>query len=235
MGDWAALDKMLNAEADAPPPTSYGRDAPVKASGITPAAIGPAKVEGRTASRKPAPAPAPAPRDGGAIWDADEVRDDDADDPHDTRPEPEHSVCYKQRVSPEDMFLGIDPLRHAGTACSDAIVLKVRVSHETRALPALRTPTHPRRYHKHPATPSGPRPLADIVLTRAPPHAARQVELPGTRLDQVDLDVRPTFAKVSAPKFKLRVHLPEKVDEKRRESPRAPDHPAPAPRVRGAC
>ena len=229
MGDWAALDKMLNADADAPPPTSYGRDAPVKASGITPAAIGPAKVEGRTASRKPAPAPAPAPRDGGAIWDADEVRDDDADDPHDTRPEPEHSVCYKQRVSPEDMFLGIDPLRHAGTACSDAIVLKVRVSRGTRALPALRTPTHMQHYHnpRHPLRHAPSR----LSCVHASPHARLQVELPGTRLEQIDLDVRPTFAKVSAPRFKLRVHLPEKVDEKRRA---APEHPS-TPRPRRAC
>ena len=42
------------------------------------------------------------------------------------RRQPEYTIVYKQKVSPEDMFLGIDPFRHAGI--SDAIVLEVKTS-----------------------------------------------------------------------------------------------------------
>ena len=71
---------------------------------------------------------------------------------------------FKQRVSPEDMFLGIAPLRHGGTGCSAALVLKV--------------------------------------------------ELPETKLAEIDLDVKPMVARLQTPRFRLRAHLPEQVDDK---------------------
>jgi len=61
------------------------------------------------------------------------------------------------------MFLGVDPVRNPGVACSDELVLKV--------------------------------------------------QLPNTKLAEIDLDVRPTFARVSAPHYKLKAHFAERVDE----------------------
>ena len=40
-----------------------------------------------------------------------------------------------------------------------------------------------------------------------------KVVLPDTKLADIDLDVRPTFVRVSAPKFKLKAALVERVDE----------------------
>ena len=34
-------------------------------------------------------------------------------------------IIFKQKVTPEDLYLGVDPLRHAGISCSDELVLKV--------------------------------------------------------------------------------------------------------------
>merc|ERR1711924_400406 len=54
------------------------------------------------------------------------VRDaGDIDDVDDGRPQPEYEIVFKQKVSPEDMFLGVDPLRHPGISMSDELVLKV--------------------------------------------------------------------------------------------------------------
>ena len=70
---------------------------------------------------------------------------------------------FKQNVTPEDYFLGVDPLRHPGISCSDELVLKVT--------------------------------------------------LPETKLAEIDLDVRPTFVRLGTPRYKLKVHLAEKVDD----------------------
>ena len=40
-----------------------------------------------------------------------------------------------------------------------------------------------------------------------------KVMLPETKLADIELDVRPTFVRVQAPKFKLKAWLPDKVDE----------------------
>ena len=87
----------------------------------------------------------------------------DVDDVDDGRQQPEYDIVFKQNVRPEDFFLGVDPVRHPGISCSDALVLKVT--------------------------------------------------LPNTKLADIDLDVRPTFVRVSAPKYKLKAHLGQKVDE----------------------
>ena len=98
------------------------------------------------------------------IWSASEVLEaGDFDDVDDGRAQPEYDIVFKQNVTPEDFFLGVDPIRHPGVSCSDALVLKVT--------------------------------------------------LPNTKLADIDLDVRPTFVRVSAPKYKLKAHLGEKVDE----------------------
>eukprot|EP00967_Tisochrysis_lutea_P157233 scaffold318567_cov37-Tisochrysis_lutea.AAC.1 len=102
--------------------------------------------------------------DPGAIWDAAEVGEE-PDEVDDGRPQPEFDIIYKQNVSPEDMFLGIDPLRHAGVSCSDALALRIK--------------------------------------------------LPDCKLADLDLDVRPTFVRLQAPKYKLKAYLPETVDEKK--------------------
>jgi len=68
-------------------------------------------------------------------------------------------------VTPEDFFLGVDPVRHPGVSCSDALVLKV--------------------------------------------------SLPETKLAEIDLDVRPTAVRISAPKLKCKVQLGERIDDQK--------------------
>ena len=153
-----ALDKLFadSEAASGQAKTSYGKDAPVAVSGMTPGMIGPPKAAVVKAKPKPK-----AVADRNEIWDVDAVNAVD-DEPDDGRPQAEYEIVYKQNVSPEDMFLGVDPERHAGVSCSDALLLKVL--------------------------------------------------LPGTKLADIELDVRETFVRVQAPKLKLKAWLPEKVD-----------------------
>lgn len=163
--DWEALDKMLSSGAllNEQPATSYGRDGPVKVVGPSPGMIGPPKAATAAAAKKPAKKAA-KPKDPNEIWAENEVHDaGDIDDIDDGRPQPEFDIVFKQKVSPEDMFLGVDPLRHPGISMSDDLVLKVT--------------------------------------------------LPNTKLAEIDLDVRPTFVRVLAPKWKLRAQLGQTVDE----------------------
>ena len=175
MQDFAALDAMFAATAgqsssaatpaDAPlqqGATAYGRDAPIKAGIVTasPAGIGPAKK----APPKKAPAPKKKAADPNEIWSETEVAEaGDVDDVDDGRKVPEYDIVFKQNVTPEDFFLGVDPVRHQGISCSDEVVLKV--------------------------------------------------QLPGAKLAEIDLDVRPTFARISAPQWKLKAQFPDRVDE----------------------
>jgi HSP20 family molecular chaperone IbpA len=160
--DWEALDAMFTSHPDevSAPPSSYGRDAPVKVVGPSPGMIGPPKKA--PAAKKAAKKPI----DPNEIWNESEILDaGDVDDVDDGRRQPEYDMIFKQNVTPEDYFLGVDPLRHGGIACSDELVLKVT--------------------------------------------------LPETKLTDIDLDVRPTFVRLGAPKYKLKVQLPEKVDDAR--------------------
>lgn len=167
--EWGAIDALFKEATDLHesrpvPKPSYGCDAPVTVKGPTPGSIGPPKKA--TAPAKKYPKATAPKRDPKEIWDAAEVADaGDVDDIDDGRAQPMYDIVFKQRVSPEDMFLGIDPVRHEGTACADDIVLKV--------------------------------------------------ELPGTKLADIDLDVRPTFVRLQAPKYKLKAYLPETVNEQR--------------------
>merc|ERR1711871_1443413 len=157
--DWEALDAMLAKPQEEPtaPPATYGRDAPVKVSGPSPAMIGPPKVV--PPKKKAAPKADP-----NEIWAEAEIKDaGDVDDIDDGRLCPEYEIVFKQNVTPEDFFLGVDPLRHPGISCSDELLLKVT--------------------------------------------------LPGTKLSDIDLDVRPTFVRIGAPKYKLKAQLGEKVGE----------------------
>ena len=159
--DFAALHAMFAETAkndSGQAATSYGRDAPVKVTGMTPGMIGPPK---KSAPAKPA---AKKKADPNAIWSESEVREaGDVDEIDDGRKQPEYDIVFKQNVTPEDFFLGVDPVRHPGISCSDELVLKVT--------------------------------------------------LPETKLADIDLDVRPTFVRVSAPKYKLKAQLGERVDE----------------------
>ena len=163
-GDWEALDKMLTEQSLETPQASYGRDGPVKVTGPSPGMIGPPKAVAAGGKSKAAQQQQKKKADPNEIWSASEVLEaGDVDDVDDGRKQPEYDIVFKQNVSPEDMFLGVDPVRHPGISCSDALVLKVT--------------------------------------------------LPETKLADIDLDVRPTFVRVSAPKYKLKAHLGEKVDE----------------------
>lgn len=123
MSDWASLGSLLGNKANAAPvpKASYGSDAPVKFKGPSPGMIGPP-----AARTKPAAAAQKRQADPSAIWDAEEVGDE-PDEIDDGRPQPEYDIVFKQNVSPEDMFLGIDPMRHAGVSCSDALLVKIKL------------------------------------------------------------------------------------------------------------
>jgi len=158
--DWEALDAMFAAGAETleAPKASYGVDAPVKTVGPSPGMIGPPK-----AVTQPTAAAAKA-ADPNAIWSESEVLEaGDIDDIDDGRVQPDYDIVFKQNVTPEDFFLGVDPIRNPGIACSDELVVKIK--------------------------------------------------LPGTKLSDIDLDVRPTFVRLGAPKYKLKAQLGERVDE----------------------
>ena len=134
------------------------------------------------------------------------------------RRQPEYAIVYKQKVSPEDMFLGIDPLRHAGI--SDAIVLEVKTSPPFPpyvTLPfflyisadiqccclSLTLPVFPTCHTLHSSYIS---PYLFFSL---------EVNLPKTRLADIALDVRQSFVRVLAPSYQLKAYLPELVDEQK--------------------
>merc|ERR1712232_80844 len=64
----------------------------------------------------------------GDIWEQEEVPEEDLnwDDEGDDRPEPEHTIAYKQRVGSEDVFLGING-RDPGSHCCEDLVIKVKL------------------------------------------------------------------------------------------------------------
>ena len=170
--DFEALDAMFAATAVGPSteaplrqePTSYGRDAPVKVTGPSPGSIGPPKQAGPNKAKAAAAAKPKRRADPNEIWSDAEVREaGDVDDVDDGRKQPEYDIVFKQNVTPEDFFLGVDPVRHQGISCSDELVLRV--------------------------------------------------VLPETKLADIDLDVRPTFVRVSAPNYRLKASLVERVDE----------------------
>ena len=166
MRDFEALDQMFAEQAkkaDEPPlrqaRTEYGRDGPSTVVGPSPGAIGPAK---KAPPKKAAAAKKAA--DPNEIWSEAEVRDaGDVEDVDDGRTVPDYDIVYSQCQTPEDMFLGVDPVRHPGISCSDQILLKV--------------------------------------------------QLPGAKLAEIDLDVRPTMVRLGTSKYKLRAALAERVDD----------------------
>lgn len=113
MSELGALGQLF-AQSEA---THLEREREV-ASTLTPAGIGP--------KSKPAAQPV-APVDPNAIWDADDVGEDDALDADDGRAVAKYDLVYKQRVSPQDMFLGIDPTRNESTASCEDIVIRIHL------------------------------------------------------------------------------------------------------------
>ena len=78
--------------------------------------------------------------DDNAIWDAEEVPEENLtwDDEGDERPEPEYTVAYKQRVGSEDVFLGING-RDPGSHCCEDLSIKVRSDPQCAATQVGRT------------------------------------------------------------------------------------------------
>merc|ERR1712057_50807 len=62
----------------------------------------------------------------GDIWETEDVAEEDLnwEDEGDERPEPEYTTAYKQRVTSEDVFLGING-RDPGSHCCEDLVVKV--------------------------------------------------------------------------------------------------------------
>ncbi|KAL3926451.1 MAG: hypothetical protein SGPRY_003293 [Prymnesium sp.] len=170
MNDWAALDSMFQTgEANFVPPPSYGKDAPVKATGMNPGMIGPPKAAKPKVTRK-------AVEDPQAIWSAAEVEEEiDPLAADDGRMEPEYQIVFKQNVC--------------------------HITSHT--FPCLVNPTPPFPTH-FPSSPTGPSDALVLKLT-----------LPDTKLADIDLDVRPTCVRLSAPRHKAIVQLGERVDEQK--------------------
>mmetsp|Transcript_19576 Transcript_19576/g.50565 ORF Transcript_19576/g.50565 Transcript_19576/m.50565 type:complete len:175 (-) Transcript_19576:200-724(-) len=108
MSEFGALGQLF-AQSEA-----IHREAP---TAHTPADIGP----------KAAPATKPVRSDPNAIWDEDDIGEDDPLDADDGRAVAKYDLVYKQRVSPQDMFLGIDPTRNESTASCEDIVLRIHL------------------------------------------------------------------------------------------------------------
>merc|ERR1711988_1886197 len=126
----------------------------------SPADIGPPK-----AAAKPA---AKAQKDPNAIWDEDSSEVPVSgllDDSDDGRKRPEYEFIYKQLVSSEDVYLGMDPTREPSLASADCLLVRV--------------------------------------------------QLPGTKLADIQLDVKRQYLSVQAPDFKLATHLPQPVDDEK--------------------
>lgn len=86
--------------------------------------MGPADfVPKKSSSESAAPAqqkPATKPKD---IWDTDEVAEGaEYEDIHDTRPQPEYDILYKQAISSEEMFLQMGNKTPATSSCEDMVV-----------------------------------------------------------------------------------------------------------------
>ncbi|KAI8616055.1 hypothetical protein BC830DRAFT_1080869 [Chytriomyces sp. MP71] len=60
------------------------------------------------------------------IWAEDEVPNDATVDPFDTRPQPEYSITYRQKVSSEDMYLQMGG-KTPGFRDSDEIIVTVEL------------------------------------------------------------------------------------------------------------
>lgn len=121
-----------------------------KAAQITPGNVG------SIVARAPQPAAPQKANDGNSIWDEAELDEDDGFDQDDGRATADYELVYKQRVSPQDMFLGIDPTRNPGTASCEDLVLRIQLPETQgseldldvkRTKLTLRTPKHKLRVH----------------------------------------------------------------------------------------
>ncbi|XP_013386250.1 protein PIH1D3 [Lingula anatina] len=62
-------------------------------------------------------------KEGKDIWEEEEVQEGaEYDDIHDTRPQPQYEIIYKQAVTSEDMFLGMGNKTPATSSCEDMVV-----------------------------------------------------------------------------------------------------------------
>lgn len=121
-----------------------------KAAQITPGNVG------SIAARALQPAAPQNATDSNAIWDDGELDEDDGFDQDDGRATADYELIYKQRVSPQDMFLGIDPTRSPGTASCEDLVIRIQLPETKgsdldldvkRTKLTLRTPKHKLRVH----------------------------------------------------------------------------------------
>ncbi|KAG8457458.1 hypothetical protein KFE25_003762 [Diacronema lutheri] len=105
---------------------------------------------------KPPQPPSRPPADRNEIWAENEVDADDGFDADDGRAAAAYELVYKQRVSPQDMFLGIDPTRNPGTASCEDLVVRIQLPgakaseldlEVQRTRLTLRTPRHKVRIH----------------------------------------------------------------------------------------
>eukprot|EP01137_Pigoraptor_chileana_P030541 Opistho-2@17171 len=124
-GSLAALDALLNPREEVDVEDEFKTLTNAKGTSqahpvVTPGAIGPKK----TAPAEEKAQPAAKKSKSKDIWDSEEVTDA-PDDSMDPRPQPSYDIKYKQKVTTEDMFLGLGGRDNSSTSCDE---MTVRVS-----------------------------------------------------------------------------------------------------------
>ena len=119
--DFASLDALLNPEEECPLPNG-GQPA---TGGMGPGSIGGVQMDNAVIPKAKA-------IDDKSIWDEEELAEDDGlvIDKSDKRKRPEYDILYKQDVSANDCFLGLDQEKDLGTACCREIVVKITLPDE---------------------------------------------------------------------------------------------------------
>lgn len=124
IGDVEALNKILNPEDEAEV-SPYAHLA--TGSVLTPADaaggrkdLAPPNVKVEAKVNRPGAAPEPA-KPKSAIWSEDDLSRRDAE-LSDDRPAPEYDIQLRQRVGPEDIFLGLSDMDPSSRHCQDLLI-----------------------------------------------------------------------------------------------------------------
>ncbi|MGH0158012.1 UNVERIFIED_CONTAM: hypothetical protein FKN15_057687 [Acipenser sinensis] len=202
---------------------SHGQDdeedeQPVSSTaGLGPGHIGPAKCETNV--------PPVVSKNSKDIWSEEEVPEgSELDDTWDPRQQPEYEILFKQKITTEDVFLGMSR-KDPSSACCECMLIKIKLP-DTKIADVfldvkekfldLRSPKLYEILFKQKIT------TEDVFLgmSRKDPSSACcecmliKIKLPDTKIADVFLDVKEKFLDLRSPKFKLGLHLPHPVDSK---------------------
>ncbi|XP_078494861.1 dynein axonemal assembly factor 6 [Ciona intestinalis] len=119
--DLMNLSSMLNRENEA----SDDEDTPDSSTpSLTPASIGP---NSKKSSKKIETPYAKVDSDPNNIWNENEVKESNVfAGEADPRPQPKYEISYKQKVTSEDMFLGMSG-KNPSTACCEDMIVRIEL------------------------------------------------------------------------------------------------------------